>query len=221
MNKPYYKDKYVTIYNADCLEIIPHLGKVGLLLTDPPYGIGQRSGTISVKRNRNNYIGYDDTKENIRDIVIPAIKLALNMSDRAIITPGGRCAFMYPEPTDIGMIYQPAATGMTYWGRTTCQPILFYGKDPFSGKTIKPIHYQLTERPESNGHPCPKPIGFINWCVSRGSCEGEIVLDPFAGSGTTGRACKDIGRQVILIEKEEKYCEISAKRMGQEIMDFS
>ena len=219
--KPYYQDSAVTIYYGDCGEIIQHLDNVDALITDPPYGIGKRSGTISKERNRNDYLSYNDTPENIQNEIIPRIKLALGVVKRGIVTTGGKCMFYYPSPTDIGMIYQPAACGMTHWGRTTCQPILFYGKDPMSGKTIQPIHYQMTERPEQNGHPCPKPIGFVNWCVTRASMLGEIVLDPFAGSGTTGRACKDLGRKCVMIEREEKYCEIAARRMGQEILNLT
>jgi len=74
---------------------------------------------------------------------------------------------------------------------------------------------------ERNGHPCPKPLEWMIWAMQLGSMEGEIVLDPFAGSGTTGRAAKDLRRKAILIEREEHYCEIAASRMAQMVLPFS
>tara|TARA_R110000824_G_scaffold42410_1_gene124878 strand:- start:71 stop:778 length:708 start_codon:yes stop_codon:yes gene_type:complete len=202
-----------TLYQGDCLEIMPTLDKVDAVVTDPPYGIGERKGTISKKRDKNNYYSVDDTEDNILKVVIPAIKIALEKSTRAIITPGGKCAWHYPKPTDIGIFYQPAAMGMTHWGRTTSQPVLFYGKDPMSGKTIKPLHWIVTEAPEKNGHPCPKPIRIWTKVVDRASMTGETVLDPFMGSGTTGVACAKLGRKFIGIELEPKYFDIACERI--------
>lgn len=206
-----------TLYLGDCIDILPTLGKVDVVITDPPYGIGERSGTISKKRNKNNYVSFQDTPELIKNEIVPRFIKALSISDRGLVTTGGKCFHFYPAPTDIGMIYQPAACGMTHWGRTTCQPIYFYGKDPMSGKTIKPIHYQLTEQPEKNGHPCPKPIGFMKWAVDRASVDGEIILDPFMGSGTTGVAAIQMGRKFIGIEREPKYFDIACKRIEQAV----
>ena len=65
----------------------------------------------------------------------------------------------------------------------------------------------------------------MRWCLLYADrAEGrdvQTVLDPFAGSGTTGRACKDLGRKCTMIEREEKYCEIAARRMGQEVLNLS
>ena len=71
-----------------------------------------------------------------------------------------------------------------------------------------------------HGHPTEKPIKLIQWCIEESRTEG-IILDPFMGSGTTLRAAKDLGRKAIGIEIEEKYCEIAAKRLRQEILSFS
>jgi len=71
---------------------------------------------------------------------------------------------------------------------------------------------------ERLGHPTPKPLSLISYIV-RLSCRlGGVILDPFAGSGTTGRAAKDLNRKAVLIEREEKYCEIAAQRMRQEVL---
>jgi len=67
-----------------------------------------------------------------------------------------------------------------------------------------------------NGHPAEKPIEGMLWMIHQSG--GDLILDPFMGSGTTLRAAKDLGRKAIGIEIEEKYCEIAAKRMKQEVL---
>jgi DNA modification methylase len=68
-------------------------------------------------------------------------------------------------------------------------------------------------------HPTQKPVGLMKWCVQQAG-EAELILDPFMGSGTTLRAAKDLGRKSIGIEIEEKYCEIAANRLRQEVLQF-
>jgi site-specific DNA-methyltransferase (adenine-specific) len=71
---------------------------------------------------------------------------------------------------------------------------------------------------DNNGHPCPKPMAWARWLVSRAAVEGATVLDPFAGSGTVLMASKELGRKSIGIEIEERYCEIAAQRCAQEVL---
>jgi len=100
-------------------------------------------------------------------------------------------------------------------------PILYYGKDPFlqDGKGGRPNSLR-DEQPnrEVIDHPCPKPIKWMRWAVSRASREGETILDPFMGSGTTLRAAKDLGRKAIGIELSERYCEIAVRRLQQSVL---
>jgi DNA modification methylase len=69
----------------------------------------------------------------------------------------------------------------------------------------------------NKGHPCEKPLELMTWCISLAG-DVQTILDPFAGSGTTGRAAKDLGRKAVLIEREERYCEIAARRMAQGVL---
>lgn len=222
--KPYYQDKYATIYLGDCLELLPEMPKVDLVLTDPPYGVGGVAKGFKGKQ-RQHKISYScafkDTRENIIDTVVPAFLIALSISKRAILTPGPKQVTLYPAPDSFGVFYQPASCAMQSWGRADSQPIFYYGKDPRGGKTIQFCSLVLTESPEKNGHPCPKPFKAWKWLLNRGSVNGETILDPFMGSGTTLLAAKQLNRQAIGIEIEEKYCEIAAQRLSQEVLDLA
>jgi len=211
-------DGSVRLYLGDCLEVLPTLEGVDAVVTDPPYGIGERSGTISEGRqHKNDYVGMEDSLEYVESLVIPVIERCIAIARTVIVTPGPKAVFCYPQPKDLGGFYQPAAVGMCSWGRQTFQPILFYGADPHAGKTIQHTTYKLTEAAEKNGHPCPKPLKAWTWVVLRASRAGESVLDPFMGSGTTGVACVRTGRKFIGIEKEPKYFDIAVRRIEAEL----
>jgi site-specific DNA-methyltransferase (adenine-specific) len=77
------------------------------------------------------------------------------------------------------------------------------------------------DKKEARFHPTQKPLPLMRWCIQQAPDDVVTVLDPFLGSGTTLRACKDLGRRGIGIEIEERYCEIAANRLRQEILSFS
>ena len=85
------------------------------------------------------------------------------------------------------------------------------------GRPNKPMHDYFSTRCgfEENGHPCPKPIEYALWLVSRAASHQETILDPFMGSGTTGAACAKLGRRFIGIEKERQYFDIACRRIEQ------
>jgi DNA modification methylase len=202
-----------TLYLGDCLEILPTLPKVDAVITDPPYGVNLGSDPTHIIGNVA-YASFNDSEENIRNTVIPAIVKCIELFSRVIVTPGSRCCFMYPPPQEIGAIYFPAGGGFSRWGFTCSQPILFYGKDPYMPKNKKPTAVRCTELADKNGHPCPKPSKLMEWFIDRGSLLDEIVLDPFMGSGTTGVACANLGRKFIGIEIEPKYFDIACERIA-------
>ena len=210
-----------TLYLGDCREVLPTIGRVDAVVTDPPYGVNGGSGTKGLASAKTKYAATDwaDTPNYIAEVCAPMVAAALAIATRGLVFPGAPNAFKYPHPTDMGCVYQPAAIGMSKWGRVTFQPVLFYGKDPRAGLTIQPIHYINTERSEDCGHPCPKPLGLMKWAVRRASLDNEIILDPFMGSGTTGVACVKTGRKFIGIELDRGYFDIAVKRIEKAIAE--
>lgn len=203
----------VTLYLGDCREILPTLGMVDAVVTDPPYGVdlGSRSNN---NRDRVAYASTDDGVEIVDTLVLPVLQMSRGQASRVVLTPGNRNLFKYPTPTHTGAIYYPAGAGCNSWGFTCWQPILYYGKDPYGGKGSRPDSFESTEAAEKNGHPCPKPIGQMKRIVDRVTLRGETILDPFMGSGTTGVACVKLGRKFIGIELEPKYFDIACKRIS-------
>lgn len=224
---PYYQDGSCVIYHGDAREILPTLPKVDLVLTDPPYGVDGKLNSktktrwaISFKRAKNAYGTFTDSPEYVYNVVVPGFKMALKKATRAILTPGNKCLTFYPAPDSFGSFWQPASVGLQAWGRSDSQPIFYYGAFPRESRLIpgQSLSWKLTETPERNGHPCPKPYKAWLRLAMLGSLDGETILDPFMGSGTTLRAAKDLGRKAIGIEIEERYCEIAAKRLAQEVL---
>jgi site-specific DNA-methyltransferase (adenine-specific) len=203
-----------TLYLGDCRDIVPTLGKVDAVVTDPPYGINGGSGTINVASGKGLYGSvFPDTPEYIENVIAPAFRQALDICDRAAVTPGHKCNAFYPGPDIIGGYFQPAATGLCVWGSCNFQPIFFYGRDPRIGRAITPIAVPLNEAGEKNGHPCAKPLKAWTWLVNKVALSGQVVLDPFMGSGTTGVACHSLGIDFIGIELDPAYFDIACKRI--------
>ena len=91
----------------------------------------------------------------------------------------------------------------------------FYAAAPNAGSV-----WTIDNSGANNDHPATFPLVFASRCIKHGTQTNNVVLDPFLGSGTTLRAAKDLGRQAIGIEIEERYCEIAAKRLEQQCLPF-
>lgn len=227
--KPYYEEDGIVIYHGDCREVLPTLGPVDLVLTDPPYGVyleakrqKQRGGGVI---SRDGRYSFDDTPDYISSVVIPVIRDCIERARRVVLTPGTRNLWLYPPADDVGCFFSAAGTGMGRWGFTCMQPILYYGSDPYleNCEGSRPNSHGQTYPNDANqiNHPCAKPMKMWRWLTNRSSASDDTILDPFMGSGTTLRAAKDLGRKAIGIELEEKYCEIAAKRLSQGVLNFA
>ena len=207
-----------TLYCGDSRELIPQLEGVDSVITDPPYGVGYAgSATRHSQRDGNAYISFEDSRENIEKVVVPIIDDCISKFSRVCFTPGRASMFLYPEPRCVGSIHYPSGANSGPWGFICSQPVFYYGKDPYLANKMggRPDGFTTTESAEKNGHPCPKPIGQMRWLVNRASLPGEVVFDPFMGSGTTGVACATMDRDFIGCEIEPKYFDIACKRIEE------
>jgi site-specific DNA-methyltransferase (adenine-specific)/modification methylase len=197
----------VQLYLGDCLDVLKTLdaGSVDAVVTDPPYANGTEYGL------------WEDTQERLAALVTELMPQVRRVSRRALITCGVANVHLYPPPDWILSWFTPAGAGSSRWGFCCWQPILAYGRDPYlaAGLGRRPDAVNLTRRAEKNGHPCPKPIEFMRWLIERATLKGETVLDPFMGSGTTGVACVQTGRNFIGIEIDEGYFKIAERRIAE------
>lgn len=226
--QPYYQQDGITLYNCDCREILPDLA-ADALITDPPWGVGLKARHArNAKGNRNHAIApasvtYRDDPDYIAQLIKDVIPLALSRVERALIFSGYAMLWNYPPADVVSAVYMPAGVGSTSWGFPVSQPILYYGKDPFQAdrRGRRPNGFIWKGgKAEEFDHPCPKPLMMMTWAVERASRLGETILDCFAGAGAVGVAAAQCGRKAILVEREEKYCEVIVKRLAQQPLDL-
>lgn len=217
-----YKRKEVigdcTLYLGDCLSIMPTLGKVDAVVTDPPYGVGYNGSTTKHGKNGFSYNGFDDTPEYINSLCVPAVRYAMSISDCGIMTPGNANSHLYDPPRAQGCIFYPSGANSGPWGFVCSQPLFYYGSDPYLKNCLgrKPNGFSTTESTDRDiNHPCPKPYLVTKWMVERVSLQGHSVLDIFMGSGTTGVACAKMGRSFIGIELDSDYFDLSCRRIEE------
>jgi len=178
------------------------------------------SGTMSKERlHKTRYDEFEDSEEYVKDVVIPIVRECIRVSERTIITPGSRCMLYYPKPTSFGCLHSESAKGMQMWGSMDAQPIFYYGRPFDIGKRIHRCSFKMNEQPSCKEHPCSKPIKLWKKIIEIRSKEGDLILDPFMGSGTTAVACKQLYRNYIGFEISKKYCEIAKRRLEQSVLN--
>jgi site-specific DNA-methyltransferase (adenine-specific) len=206
--KPYYYEDGITLYHGDCLELLPLMPEVEMVLTDPPYNIGLQYGA-DVDDGRADYaewcwkwFGICEEKSKVQAVACGFPNVAMWLRHK--------------EQKWIMAWIKPAAMGRSPMGFCNFEPVLVYGK-PQTRRGVDVVTAPVVSDGEVEGHPCPKPLKWASGIIQNLTNDGSI-LDPFAGSGTTLRAAKDLGRQAIGIEVNERYCEMIAKRMSQGVL---
>lgn len=212
--KPYFTDKGIVIYHGDCREVLPSMPMADLLLTDPPYGInykhGLRRGGVALGTDSISIVGDDEPFEP---------RFMLDRATKIILWGANHYAERLPSTR--GWLVWDKRGGVNINDQSDCE----LAWTNFL-TTVRMFYRQWNgavrggrEQREGRFHVSQKPVELIVWCIGLSKTSG-VILDPFMGSGTTLRAAKDLGRQAIGIEIEERYCEIAAKRLSQEVLDF-
>ena len=214
MVQPYYERDGITIYHGDCQEVLPTLvtAEIDLVCTDPPYGMDwdgkvtrgpNGSGKRGATRNYGVTIQGDTEKFDPSPwLAFPrAIFWGFQHFNDAV--PNGTVlVWVKRYDSGFGSFLSDADTAWMKGGHG-----VYCFRD-----------LSLQAESSNRAHPTQKPVPLMKWCISKSGSTTGVVLNPFMGSGTTLRAAKDLGRRAIGIELEERFCEIAAKRLQQEVL---
>lgn len=203
---PYYQDDYVTIYNADCLDILPSLAPIDCIITDPPYGINF------------GYDEYKDSPEKHREQINKWMLAFKGVSDKIALTPGILQMWDYPKPDWVLCWRKTFSVSRSLFGSNNWEPVLYYGKGGKNGRQSDYFEATFMNDKQAAQHPCPKPIKWAKWLMITIAKESELIVDPFMGSGTVILAAKQLGRKAVGIEISKKYCDVAIERLAQGIL---
>jgi DNA modification methylase len=246
--KPYYDRDGITIYHGDCREVLPTLGPVDHVITDPPYEaeahtkgrrVGRANGATELQDKwawkgphgtlRYQHLDFPALDEELRQFV--ACSFARLTKRWCLVFSQAEGAHIWESELRLAGL---SRRRWCVWTKPDGQP-QFSGDRPGVGyETIVATHAAgrstwngggrigVFVHPKTNqggtGHMTEKPLPLMRELVSLFTDPGETILDPFMGSGTTLRAAKDLGRRAVGIELEEKWCEVAAKRLSQEVL---
>jgi len=213
--RAYYSHAGITIYHGDCREVLLGLDPVDLVLTDPPYELVAAGGGLGKKRR------YEQSLAGLTDGF-----------DIGLLKPFSNWICFCAKAQLVDLISLASDCGrwmLLTWNKPDPTPLMngnYLPDTEYIVHRFEKLYGGYKDRSrftvmvggEKVFHPTGKPLLLITKLMRAGSEEGQVVLDPFMGSGTTLRAAKDLGRRAIGIEIEEKYCEIAAKRLSQESM---
>jgi site-specific DNA-methyltransferase (adenine-specific)/modification methylase len=224
----------VRLICGDCREVLPTLGKVDAVVTDPPYGQAYKVNTFYAGGTRDSCVVQRNGKRLVLrpNIYEPVIgddvpfdpEFLLEIAPEIIIF--GAHKFADRLPPGQWLVWDKVPTGKTRdqgdgeaaWRNLPGAPMRIF-RLLWDGLCVGVGARHEVTAGQQRYHPTQKPEALMKWC-----CEfirGETILDPFMGSGTTLRAAKDLGRKAIGIEIEERYCEIAARRLQQEVLNFA
>ena len=215
--EPYYHDEAsgITIYHADCRDVLPHIdpASVDLVLTDPPYGmaIGDRAGgprDKATQASNDYYVIGDD---------VPFDPTPLLAYGRNILF--GANHFADKLPPSPSWIVWDKRDGTTSDDNADCELIWSNVGGPARLFThLWRGMIKASEKNQKRMHPTQKPVALMTWILHKWTEPGDLVFDPYMGSGPIAQACYITGRRYIGIEMEERYCEIAVKRLQQAVL---
>lgn len=219
--KPYYEDGAVTIYHGDSREILPSLPKADLLLTDPPYGIAVDTARATRKPTRSAVAAgqakwakdspavYGDDEPFDPTCLLGAAK-------NHVIFGANHFAHLLP-PSSCWIVWDKKRGGTITPGWNSAHAELAWSDFTRSVRVFSHLWdgYKRDTEIGFHVHPTQKPVALMRWIIETFGKHGDLILDPYMGSGPVARAALETGRRYIGIEIEERYCEIAAMRCAE------
>ncbi|MBB5748552.1 site-specific DNA-methyltransferase [Micrococcus sp. TA1] len=221
--KPYYQDESVTLYNGDCQELADKWTSADVLVTDPPYGVEWTGHNSSYRTDGERVTTTHKAISGDHDAAARDAVLAQWGNRPAIVFGSWRVA--RPDRTEHRLIWHkqgqaPGPLKAAFMSQD--EEIYVIGKG--FRKSSPPLRSVITTTEARSvevakiGHPTPKPVGLMEVLIDR--CPPGTIADPFAGSGATLIAARNLGRKSVGIELEERYCELIASRLSQTAFDL-
>ncbi len=219
---PYYTDDSVQLFMGDCREVDAWL-TADVLVTDPPYGIAYRRGTRAADRGRSGHAGIaGDTDTSARDAALgrwgPERPALVFGSMRAAFPAGWRKALVFGKPTVGCGLFGQRDPWFSNW-----EPVFVLGNWP--DQTPSRSSIVATRWASASGyrgyvtvagHAHAKPLDVMEELIA--ACPPGVVADPFAGSGSTLIAARNLGRRAVGVELDEAACEVIARRLAQDVL---
>ena len=186
-----------TLYNGDCLDILPTLDRVDAVITDPPYGLGKKmqGGTWGAKDAFSGFLVWDlEAKQEWIDAILSIDVPTVVWGGNYFSVPASRCWLV--------------------WNKVNAVPTMADFEQAWTNLDRPSKRLDLPVGRVEYGHPTQKPLTLMKWCIDQARIlSGATILDPFMGSGTTGVAAVQMGRKFIGIELDPKYFDIACRRI--------
>ena len=194
---------------GDCLEVMPTLGEVDAVVTDPPYGIGEARGKNASRGNLAVAVDYgvsdwDDVPASPEQVA------AMRAMSRWQIIFGGN--YFDLPPTSCWLVWDKQNGDNDF---ADCE-LAWTNLDRAVRRIVWQWHGMIRKGKEERHHPTQKPVGVMQWCIGWLPADAQTILDPFAGSGTTGVAALRLGRRFIGIERDPTYFQLACDRLRAE-----
>ena len=209
---PYYDRDGITIWHADCRDVLPSIdpASVDLQHTDPPYGINLTYGGIGETTKVNVQVAGDDAPFDPEPLLAFPRVVMFGANHYAHRLPHTFGWLVWDKVCNNG-VGSVLSDGELAWTNVSDRLRIF--RHMWNGA------YRQTERGYSV-HPTQKPVALMRWIIDRWTKPGDLVLDPYMGSGPVAQACHELGRRYIGIELVEDYCKVAVIRLAQQTLDL-
>jgi site-specific DNA-methyltransferase (adenine-specific) len=210
--KPYYEEPGITIYCADCRDILPHLPKVDLVLTDPPWNLGYFKDD---NKTWDEYAAWLNAIKSTLEVMAETVWIFQSSKSIPYVAHHFKGWNFFANPKSFCQLIRGKVSNawdIAYFNNSAN----FCG---VSGWRNWHLANNSNNHNSDKTHPTSRPLDTIKYII--GLYSHDTILDPFMGSGTTLVAAKQLGRKAIGIEIEKKYCDIAIDRLRQEVLPLN